>query len=110
MNISIFVLLAFSLGLSHANAALDIAYCADCWCVLKPGDDCPGDMPQVVFTDSLLSNMRTVVHENPYELPCNPYVEVDCVTIPPLQAGDACVVEFSLPEDISSCPQEGSYR
>jgi hypothetical protein len=101
-----------ALFVSLSNAGLeDIAECDGCWCIPEPGESCPADMPQINFTEVLLTNLRTIPLENPIDLTCNPYQEENCEANPPLEDGGACVAEIIAPtEDSSTCPQEYSYR
>jgi hypothetical protein len=98
--------------LSSTQAAIeDVAFCGDCYCAPESGEECPMDsMPQVAFSDDLLTTLKTITFENPISLSCNPFTDEGCVTEPPLEQGEACVAEIIEPGDTSQCPQGYSYR
>lgn len=106
--------LAVILPLSVGQSVLDqIGFCGDCYCVPSVGETCPGmeSMPQVEFSQEYLTTLRSLSLDNPFFLGCNPYESEECDTTPPLETGDACVVEVSVPQTPgATCPTQFSYR
>lgn len=90
----------------------EIAYCGDCHCIPGANETCPANKPQTDFSD-LFDTYEGLTLENPHILTCNPFQDDDeCETVPPLENGEACVVELvALREDGTSttCPDR-SYR
>jgi hypothetical protein len=69
----------------------DFGKCAGCHCI-KGGDSCP-DSPRVDFT-GLQPTLDALKHKNKMRMPCDPYNDTTCDTVPPLEQGGACVIDY----------------
>jgi hypothetical protein len=82
--------------------------CDGCFCIPDGDESCPDRRPETDFTE-ILPNLRALTHSNPFSLKCDPYSNDSCeVTPTPLQAGGACVVDFTPSGDV--CPEQWSYE
>lgn len=84
-----------------------IGECKGCFCIPEKGDSCPSSRPTTDFS-SLIPVLRSFTWENPYSLNCDPYNDDSCDTMPPLEIGGACTIEFSGPS--GTCPENWTYR
>ena len=89
----------------------DVAYCGDCWCIPEVEEACPTDlMPAIDFPQEWIDDLRKMRLENPMSLDCDIYSDEGCDTVPPLEEGGACVAEIIPASNVSTCPEEYSYR
>ncbi|CAB9518000.1 expressed unknown protein [Seminavis robusta] len=61
--------------------------CGTCHCIIE-GEDatCPageGNVPRLVYHQETVDQWNNLIHVNPYDLNCDPYLNKDCETEPP---------------------------
>lgn len=86
----------------------DFASCGDCLCIPE-GEACPtNSMPVYEWSDDHINNLLGVTLEIPITQPCDPYNNVSCDTVPPLEVGGVCAYEITASGQ--TCQGEYSYR
>ena len=91
------------------NSLSDYAFCGDCWCVPASGEACPSaSMPETSWSDAFINDLLGITLENPIDVPCDPYKNSTCNTIPPLETGGVCAYEIIA--NGPTCPGNYSYR
>ena len=85
------------------GSAQSFAVCGECHCLVANGETCPLQ-PETNFTQQV-ETLRSLVWENPISLPCNPYTNSSCETVPARQDGQVCAIQYGYDDSSSpSCP------
>lgn len=88
------------------------ATCEDCFCIPEEGESCPYDrLPRTDF-EQIIPTLRSLIHDNPMELKCDPYMDENCELEPPIvshniKGGGVCVVDYKYHTN-ETCPH--SYK
>jgi len=80
------------------------SWCNDCWCVPDEGKECPSWRP-ANLTQQTIDAFKKQTLTNPMDLPCDPYEDENCKTVPPQTGNDKSVCVATYSDD--SC---GSYK
>ena len=104
-------MMALGLGVTRSETLDDYAFCGDCWCIPESGEICPdASIPQTEteWSEEMINNLIGIKLENPIALSCDPYLDDQCDTEPPLESGSVCAAEII--SNANMCPEDSSYR